>query len=146
MKIVVTESVKRIAGMALSVLLVLCVYRADLGVFLRIVVTAALVYGAGGLMAKLIEKVWSVALTFADNRKVRSPRMAAVAVVLFVLFVAAAILMFLSGGPGGRVVVLTVEGGFLVVGGFLVAGRVLSSVWDVCAELVHKSPVEGGTA
>lgn len=146
MKSVGTESVKRTAGMALSVLLVLCLYRADLGVFVRIVATAAIVYGAGALVAKLVVKVWRAARTFADNRKVRCPRIAAGGIVLCVMFIPALILVILSGVSGGRVVLLLIEGSFLLVGGVLVVRRLLSGLWRACSELFHKSPVEGGIA
>jgi hypothetical protein len=146
MKISTNESVKHFAGMALSVLFALYIYRANLSLFLRFAVTAAMVYGAGCVACGLIGKVWNAARTFADNRKVRSPRVATVAVVLLMLFVAVLTLEVLSEIPGGKIAVLAIEGGFLVVGWFFIAGRLFIRLWDACAGLLHRPSVEGGNA
>jgi hypothetical protein len=140
MKIIVPKYLHCAAWTGIALLLLSVTYRDGTFAAMRLVVGAVFVYGAISLAGTLVEKVWMVSYRFALRRGVLFPRLAAIAAVLFVLFLVALIFQTMSDVPGGCVAVVVVSGGFILVGGCLVGGRWLEALWEVCAGIFHWSP------
>ena len=141
-----SKSVTRAAAIAAVLLLLIIGRRSGSASAVRLGLGVLLLYGGVSLAGSFMEKMWRAVRRYAEKRNVRFPRLAAVVVVMSVLYGVAVVVQVMYEAPCGRMTSAIAAEGFLLIGGCVSGGRLLSKLSDVCIGLFHKFFTAGGEA